>query len=188
MSMDTRETLLAAALQVLEKDGQAQFSTRAVCAIADVTAPTLYHHFGSADGLLSAAIAAAFEQFLETKRAAMRPPDPIAALRAGWDNYVRFAAERPRLYAAMMARILQGADIPAADEARAMLVERIDAIAAAGRLATSKQAATQVALASANAAALLYVAAAQTAAEASPVTAEVVDRLRDAAIGSICTL
>ncbi len=45
----------------------------------------------------------------------MRSPDPIAALRAGWDNYVRFAAERPRLYAAMMARILQGADIPAAD-------------------------------------------------------------------------
>ncbi len=42
--------------------------------------------------------------------------------------------------------------------------------------------------ASANAAALLYVAAAQTAAEASPVAAEVVDRLRDAAIGSICTL
>ncbi len=183
--MDTRDALLAAALQVLEQDGQAQFSTRAICTIADVTAPTLYHHFGSADGLLSAAIAAAFEQFLEAKRATSGSSDPVVALRAGWDNYVRFAAERPRLYAAMMARILQGADIPAADEARAMLVERIEAIAAAGRLATSKQAAAQVAMASANAAALLHVAAAQTGAD-PPSATEVVERLRDAAIESIC--
>ena len=35
--MDTRETLVAAALKVLEQDGEAQFSTRAVCAIANVT-------------------------------------------------------------------------------------------------------------------------------------------------------
>jgi hypothetical protein len=31
----------------------------------------------------------------------------------GWDDYVRFSAERPRLYAAMMARVLRGAAIPA---------------------------------------------------------------------------
>ena len=42
--MDTRDTLLAAALKVLEDEGEAQFSTRSVCAIAKVTAPTLYHH------------------------------------------------------------------------------------------------------------------------------------------------
>ncbi len=54
--MDTRETLVAAALKILEREGAAQFSTRAVCSIAKVTAPTLYHHFGSADGLLSAAV------------------------------------------------------------------------------------------------------------------------------------
>lgn len=72
--MDTRETLLTAALKVLEEEGEAQFSTRAVCAIANVTAPTLYHHFGKADGLLGAAIAEAFRQFLESKKAAATSP------------------------------------------------------------------------------------------------------------------
>lgn len=186
--MDTRETLLTAALSILERDGQAQFSTRAVCAIANVTAPTLYHHFGSADGLLSAAIAEAFEQFLARKRTAIRSTDPVAALSEGWDNYVRFAAERPRLYAAMMARLLQGADIPAAKQAHAMLVERIEAIAAAGRLAMPVQAATHIALASANAAALLYVTAQiQAASEKRVPEPETIARLRDSAIGTICT-
>lgn len=181
--METRETLLAAALTVLEREGQSQFSTRAVCAMANVTAPTLYHHFGSADGLLSAAMAEAFEQFLRAKKAAIRSSDPVAALCEGWDNYVRFAAERPRLYAAMMARVLQGADIEAAGQAEAMLVERITAIAAEGRLAISVEAATQVAWASANAAALLYVTAASHA-RADP---DIVARLRDGAIQVICT-
>jgi AcrR family transcriptional regulator len=42
--MDTRVTLLTAALKVLEDKGKAQFSTRAVCALANITAPTLYQH------------------------------------------------------------------------------------------------------------------------------------------------
>src|ERR1700678_1468728 len=116
--MDTRKTLVAAALKILEQEGAAQFSTRAVCAIANVTAPTLYHHFGSADGLLSAAIAEAFAQFLASKQAEASSADPAVALRQGWDNCVRFAAERPRLYAAMLVRVLQGASIPAAVAAR----------------------------------------------------------------------
>lgn len=36
---------LAAALNVLEEEGEAPFLTRAVCAIANVSAPTLYHHY-----------------------------------------------------------------------------------------------------------------------------------------------
>jgi hypothetical protein len=54
----------------------------------------------------------------------------VTALRQGWDDYVRFAAERPRLYAAMTARMLQGGDIPAAGQAYALLVERIKTVAA----------------------------------------------------------
>lgn len=186
--MDTRKTLLAAALKVLEQEGQAQFSTRAVCALANVTAPTLYHHFGSADGLLSAAIAEAFQQFLARKKAAIRSSDPVTALGEGWDDYVRFAAERPRLYAAMMARLLQGADIPAAGQAHAMLVERIAAIAAQGRLAMPAEAAVQVAWASANSAALLYVTAAmQGTARPRRPDPDIVARLRDGAIRAICT-
>ena len=115
--MNTREILLAAALKVLEEGGEETFSTRAVLEIAQVSAPTLYHHFGNADGLLSAAMAEAFSQFLKHKQAAKTSADPVTALVEGWDAYVRFAAARPRLYAAMLSRVLQGGRIPAAEQA-----------------------------------------------------------------------
>lgn len=159
--METRETLVAAALKVLEQAGEAQFSTRAVCAIAGVTAPTLYHHFGNADGLLSAAIAEAFSEFLASKVAAQKSPDPVTALREGWDDYVRFAAARPRLYVAMMSRFLQGAEIPAARQASDLLLDRIRAIAAEGRLVVTPEAAADYIWASVNAASLLHVTATQ---------------------------
>jgi AcrR family transcriptional regulator len=178
--MDTREALVVAALKVLEQDGEAQFSTRAVCAIADVTAPTLYHHFGNADGLLSAAMAEAFAQFLESKEAAIQSSDPETALRQGWDDYVRFAAARPRLYAAMMSRVLKGGHIPAAEQGFALLTDRVAAIAAEGRLAVAAETAADLAWASANAAALLHVTARLR--KATKPAPAVIDGLRDQAM------
>jgi AcrR family transcriptional regulator len=183
LDMDTRATLLAAALKVLEEEGEAQFSTRAVCSLAGVTAPTLYHHYGSAGGLLSAAMAEAFAQFLESKKAAEQPPDPVAALRAGWDDYVRFAAARPRLYAAMLERVLQGAQIPAAQQGFALLIERIAAVAELGRLALPVEAAADVMWASANAASLLHVTA-QLRQAAAPTSAVLKD-IRENALRTI---
>ena len=154
-----RDTLIDAALKVLEEDGDAAFSTRAVLAIAKVSAPTLYHHFGSADGILSAAMTEAFSQFLQSKKAAAQSADPVVALREGWDDYVRFAAKRPRLYAAMMSRVLQGGRIPAAEEAFALLVARLRSIEARGRLSMKVEVAADLMWASANAASLLHVTA-----------------------------
>lgn len=183
--MNTRATLLAAALKVLKDEGEAQFSTRTVCTLANVTAPTLYHHYGSADGLLSAAMAEAFSQFLESKKAAEKSSDPVAALREGWDDYVRFAAERPRLYAAMMGRILSGAKIPAAEQAFVLLNKRMTAIAAEGRLALSVAVAADLAWASANAASLLYVTAQlRDAAMPTPTTLE---NIRESTMQAILT-
>jgi AcrR family transcriptional regulator len=180
--MTTRATLLAVALQVLEREGEAQFSTRAVCALAGVSAPTLYHHFGSADGLLSAAMMEAFRQFLERKKVAVKSPDPETALRQGWEDYVGFAADRPRLYTAMIARVMLGVRIPAAEEARRLLTEQIAAIAAEDRLAmTSPEAAADLAWAIAHAAALLHV----TTVDRRPEPA-VIAALRDYAIQTIC--
>lgn len=179
--MDSRTKLLAAALQVLERDGQDQFKTRAVCDIAGVTAPTLYHYFGSIDGLLSAAIAQAFAEFLAHKAAVEAAPDPAIGLRDGWDNYVRFAAERPRLYSAMVARVLQGADIPAADQARELLRLQIQAVADADRLAMDADAAVELAWASAHAAASLY-----TPAWDRTPHPDIIARLRDDALRAIC--
>jgi AcrR family transcriptional regulator len=181
--MDTRDTLLAAALKVLEEEGEAQFSTRAVCAIANVTAPTLYHHYRSADGLLSAAIAEAFAQFLESKKTAVQSLDPVTALREGWDDYVRFAAARPRLYAAMMSRVLKGGQIPAAEQAFALLIQRIAAVAAEGRLACTVDVAADLGWASANAASLLHVTAQLR--KAAPPTSAVLEAIRESAMQSI---
>ena len=178
--MDTRDTLLAAALKVLDDEGEAQFSTRSVCAIAKVTAPTLYHHYGSADGLLSAALAEAFAQFLESKRAAIQSPDPVMALREGWDDYVRFAAARPRLYAVMMSRVLDGAEIPAATQAFALLIERIAAIAAEDRLALTVEVAADLIWASANAASLLHVTARLR--KTAPPASAVLEQIRENAL------
>ena len=181
--MDTRNVLLTAALKVLEEDGEAQFSTRRVCTIANVTAPTLYHHYGSADGLLSAAIAEAFAQFLEGKRVAVQSADPVTALREGWDDYVRFAAARPRLYAAMMSRVLEGGEIPAATQAFALLIERVAAIATEGRLAPTVEAAADLMWASANAASLLHVTAQLR--KSAPPTSAVLEQIREGALRSI---
>lgn len=145
-----------------------------------VGAPTLYHHFGSADGLLSAAITEAFGQFLASKQAEIYSPDPLAGLRQGWDNYVRFAAERPRLYAAMAVRVLQGANIPAADAARALLVERIEAVAVSHRLTMEVRAAADLVWASAHSASMLYFIAVER-----PPHPSIIRTLREAAIRAI---
>jgi len=186
--MSKRETLIAAALTLLEREGSAQFSTRAVCAIADVTAPTLYHHFGNADGLLSAAVEEAFRQFLDAKvDAASATTDPETALRGGWDDYVRFAADRPLIYAAMMARLFQGVEIPAARQAFAIVAEQIAALEAAGRLRLPAGEAAQLAWASVNSAAMLYVTAALHVSDylGAP-EPSVIEFLRERALADLC--
>lgn len=181
--MNTRDILLHAALKLLEEEGEANFTTRKICAIASVTAPTLYHHFGNADGLLSAAIAEAFAQFLESKRTAAQSTDPVMALREGWDDYVRFAAARPRLYAVMMSRVLDGADIPAAGQAFALLIARLEAVATGGRLGPTIQDAADLMWASANAASQLHVTARLRKVKAP--TPAVLERIREDALRSI---
>jgi AcrR family transcriptional regulator len=183
--MNTRENLIAAALKVLEEEGDATFSTRAVLAIANVSAPTLYHHFGNADGILSAALAEAFSQFLASKDVTDPPENPVVALSEGWDDYVRFAAARPRLYAAMLSRLLQGGEIAAAQQAFQHLLNQLRAIAAEGRLSVEVEQAADRMWASANAASLLHVTARLRG--APPPRLSVLNELRESALKSILT-
>jgi hypothetical protein len=86
-----------------------------------------------------------------------------------------------------LARVLSGTDIPAARQAHALLVERIVANDKAGRLALPVEQATQLAWASANAAALLHVTGALQGPDPSAPVSGTVARLRDLAIQAICT-
>lgn len=158
--MDTRDLIITHALEIIEAHGLAGFSTRAVCGLAGVTAPTLYHHFGSADGLLSAAVSRGFDLFLARKTARPTVDDPTADLLDGWDDYVAFAKERPHLYAAMTARMLSGGDIPAVAQGRQHLVAKLTALEARSALSAEVSTAADLLWSTAHAAALLCVSGA----------------------------
>lgn len=99
---------------------------------------------------------------------------------------MRFAAARPRLYTAMVSRFFQGASIPAAEQAWALLIRKVEAIAAERRLAISIEAAADESWASANPAALLFVTA--KARNAPPPEPIVIEGLRERAVLAILKL
>ncbi|WP_258234114.1 TetR/AcrR family transcriptional regulator [Brevibacterium oceani] len=59
------------------------FSLRAVCDAVGVKMPTLYHFFGSKQGLIDAVIARGFDMYLGEKSAMESSGDPIQDLREG---------------------------------------------------------------------------------------------------------
>ena len=85
----------------------------------------------------------------------------------------------------MMSHILNGAQIPAAEQAYALLIERIAAIAADGRLALAVAVAADLVWASANAASLLYVTTQLR--NAAPPTPDVLQDIREGAMRTILT-
>ena len=101
MKSSTEETILKAAADILERVGPEGLTTRAVCAAAKVTAPTLYHHFGDKAGLLNALLSRGIEDFMSRKRLNLTSDDPLADLRRGWDGWIEFAVARPKLFGLM---------------------------------------------------------------------------------------
>ncbi|MWA01850.1 TetR family transcriptional regulator [Actinomadura sp. LD22] len=128
---DGRDRILRAAARLVAESGGEPVSTRAVCAAAGVGAPTLYHHFGDKQGLLDAVAAHGLEEYLASKRAQPGTGDPVDDLRHGWDLHVEFGVSHPAVYA-----LIYGSPRtpPAADEAYAILLGLVGAVARAGRL------------------------------------------------------
>ena len=100
---------------------------------------------------------------------------------------MRFAADRPLIYAAMMARLFQGVEIPAARQAFAMVAEQIAALETAGRLRLPSEEAVQLAWASVNSAAMLHVTAALHVSDylAAP-EPSLIEMLRERALRDLC--
>ncbi|HEU5028752.1 MAG TPA: TetR/AcrR family transcriptional regulator [Spirillospora sp.] len=128
---DGRDRILRAAARLIAESGGEPVSTRAVCAAAGVGAPTLYHHFGDKQGLMDAVAAHGLEEYLASKRAQPGTGDPVDDLRHGWDLHVEFGVSHPAVYA-----LIYGSPRtpPAADEAYAILLGLVGAVARAGRL------------------------------------------------------
>ncbi|MGW0087228.1 TetR/AcrR family transcriptional regulator [Streptomyces sp. NPDC003393] len=140
----TRERVLCAAAELLSREGRAGVSTRAVSAAAGVQPPTLYRLFGDKDGLLDALAAYGFRQYLREKQNLKESDDPLADLRRSWDLHVEFGLSRPGFYILMYGEGRYRGGIPEGLETIEILRRNIARVAAAGRLRTSVERATQL--------------------------------------------
>jgi AcrR family transcriptional regulator len=133
---NARDRLLLAAAQLLAQSGDRTLSTRAVCTLAGVQAPTLYHHFGSKQGLIDAVINYGFTQYVESAHDS-GSDDPVANIRRGWDRHVRFGLEHPTFYALPYGQIEPGRPCAITAPAQAMLLELLAQVARQGLLKVS---------------------------------------------------
>lgn len=70
--------------------------------------PTLYHFFGSKQGLIEAVIERGFDMYLAAKASAESSGDPIQDIRVGWDAHVAFGLENPGFYTLMYGKVRPG--------------------------------------------------------------------------------
>ncbi|MEV7025818.1 TetR/AcrR family transcriptional regulator [Kitasatospora sp. NPDC093558] len=100
---DLRTACLRAARDLLEEDGSAALSLRAVARRAGVSATAPYRHFADRDALVSAVAAQGYRELaghLAAAHPAPRAAEDLAAVAAA---YVHFAIDRPALFRVMFA-------------------------------------------------------------------------------------
>ncbi|MFG2120422.1 TetR/AcrR family transcriptional regulator [Streptomyces sp. NPDC048710] len=100
---DLRAACLRAARELLEEDGSAGLSLRAVARRAGVSATAPYRHYADRDALVSAVAAQGYRELAEYLAAAHPSPTTPDQLAAVAVAYVRFALERPALFRVMFA-------------------------------------------------------------------------------------
>ncbi|MER6466052.1 TetR/AcrR family transcriptional regulator [Streptomyces sp. NPDC001288] len=100
---DLRAACLRAARELLEEDGSAGLSLRAVARRAGVSATAPYRHYADRDALVSAVAAQGYRELaghLLAAHPSPTTPDELAAVAVA---YVRFALDHPALFRAMFA-------------------------------------------------------------------------------------
>lgn len=86
-----RRDILRAATETFARSGYFESSVERVAAVAGVSTPAVYYHFGGKEGLLAAALHAALDGFTAEVAAARpsrvdRDADSVSVvIRAGWD-------------------------------------------------------------------------------------------------------
>ncbi len=97
--MDSRAGILANALRLFAERGYDAVGTQEIVDAAGVTKPTLYHHFGSKQGLLDALLSAHFDGLLArvAEAADYRHDLPLTLTRVA-EAYFTYAAEHRQFY------------------------------------------------------------------------------------------
>lgn len=136
---EVRARIVSAAAALIEKEGLEAATTRAVAAAAGVQAPTIYRLFGDKRGLLDAVAEYSLNAYVAKKSSRMPNPDPVQALRDGWDMHVAFGLTHPGLFALFIGDPQPGPASKAVAAGLEILQQRIRNIARAGRLRTSEE-------------------------------------------------
>lgn len=143
--VDTRVRLIAAAADLIADSPGEGFSLRDVCDAVGVKMPTLYHFFGSKQGLVDAVVTHGFDLYLGEKDSMESSGDPIQDIRSGWDAHVTFGLTNPGFYALMYGQVRPGHSYEAQERASKILLGLTTRAAAQNRLAvTPEQAAAHV--------------------------------------------
>ncbi len=106
-----RQALVAAAVEILERDGVAGLGLRAAARAAGVSQTAPYHHFGGKEGLLAAVAALGFRELkadqerIEQRSLAAGLGAEEAMLELGI-GYVRMARSHPELFKLMFGQTL----------------------------------------------------------------------------------
>lgn len=148
--MSTRGRILEATTELLAERGLGGTSTRAICEAAGITAPTLYHHFGTKDALFEAVVAEGFARFLESKRGEISGDDPVENLRRGFDQYVAFAVSNPSLYVVVFDRVYADGLPKGVEEIYGMLTGLLSEVEKGGGLRAGTELAAQAVWAAAH--------------------------------------
>ena len=140
-----RRRLLTAAEKQLAKAADHDIATRAVCEAAGVSQPVLYRLFGDKQGLLAAVVDNGFDRYVRDKQSLAVTDDPIADMRLGWEQHMEFARANPAVYRLMFSPNTVSQPV-ARRRIFALLIETLQRVAAAGRLAVPPHEAAQLIL------------------------------------------
>src|SRR5262245_46558682 len=136
----TREALLAAAENLVERGGAGALSVRAVADEIGTTTRAVYSTFGSKEGLLSALAQRSFEMLRDAIAELPHTKDPARDLvQAALTVFRPMAIEHPSLFRIAFLRAAPNVELgpDVGDAARAgysLLTERVQRLADAGRL------------------------------------------------------
>ncbi|WP_327350665.1 TetR/AcrR family transcriptional regulator [Streptomyces sp. NBC_01304] len=150
----TRQRVIDAAIDLLEREGREAVTTRAVAVAAGLQPPAIYRLFGDKDGLLEAVAEHGFAAFLASKNVDPDPQDPIEDLKAGWDLAVEFGLANPALYTLMYSEPTRAS--AAFDAGMEILRGRVGRLAAGGWLRVDEELAVMIIHATARGAVLTW--------------------------------
>ncbi|MEU3738012.1 TetR/AcrR family transcriptional regulator [Streptomyces sp. NPDC032198] len=126
----TVDRLLSAALEVYATSGRPGFTVNAVTAAGGVSLGSLYHHFGSIDGLAAALYTRCVEQLFDEMIAALGPARTArGGVRALVTAYLRFTREHPDAALFLHASAHSGYLAAHADQIRGAKADKLAVIA-----------------------------------------------------------